>query len=185
MKIFLDCDGCVIDTTGALADYYNEHYHTEEWFIEADGDRISKWNAIDEMPLMNGKIEHIFESDFFWENVRLKKGAQQTIKHFVDDANEVYFLSIGSSTNIAKKTKFLKEHFPFVHRHIMLVQNKFLKMDKSIIDMSGGILIDDHINNLLTCNAEHKILFKDLGEKEWNQIPEGVTDIKVISSWYD
>lgn len=183
MRIFVDVDGTVLDTTGALADYYNEHYHTEEGFIEADGDLIEVWDAHDQMPLMNGAIEHIFESDFFWDNVRIKEGAVDIIRGWVEDGEEVYFLSIGSSTNIAKKTEFLKKHFPFVHRHIMLVQNKFMKMDKSIVDMAGAMIIDDHVSNLLTCNAEYKVLFKDLGDKEWNKIPRGVHDIAVMKKW--
>ena len=39
--------------------------------------------------------------------------------------------------------------------------------DKSHIDMSGGIIIDDEINNLLTSNAPQKICFGDVCE--WNK----------------
>lgn len=184
MNIFIDFDGVVADTTGALADYYNEYHHTHEDFIEADGDKIEVWDAHDQMPLMNGDIEHIFESDYFWDNVRIKPHAEEIIE-LLSKHHDVYFVSIGSSKNISKKTKFLHKHFPFVHNHIMLAMNGNMSMNKSIVNMEGGMIIDDHISNLTSSNARFKVLFKDLGDKEWNKYDVRTTPDLVAKGWMD
>lgn len=184
MKIFVDVDGVVIDTTGALADYYNEHYHSEEDFTEADGDKIEVWDAHDQLPLMNGEIEHIFESDYFWDNVRIKPNAQLVLE-YLSTKHDVYFVSIGSSINIGKKTKFLRKHFPFVHNHIMLAMNGDMSMDKSVVNMEGGMIIDDHMSNLNSSNARFKVLFKDLGEKEWNKYDVSTTPDIITKGWFE
>ena len=51
--------------------------------------------------------------------------------------------------------------------------------DKSHIDMSDGIFIDDSVNNLITSNAELKICFGD--EYDWNKNWNGIR----CANWCD
>jgi 5'(3')-deoxyribonucleotidase len=50
--------------------------------------------------------------------------------------------------------------------------NEGCKMDKSIVNMEGAILIDDHTGNLETSNADMKISF---GKRySWNEDWKGI-----------
>lgn len=173
INLFIDFDGTVADSTGAMADFYNEHCHHLVGFTPADGDDIRTWDGYDQMPLLKDagyESEDIFTSKFFFDNVRLKKDAVRAIQSLQDSGlYNIYFVSIGEPRNIAMKTKFLARNFPFISNHIMLTQVGNMIMDKSIVDMDNGIFIDDNEDCLFSSNADYKLLFSDNGICEWNE----------------
>ena len=54
--------------------------------------------------------------------------------------------------------------------------------DKSFVDMSGGIFIDDNVDCLRTSNAKVKILIKNNVDTKWNEIKPN-EEIYVVNTW--
>jgi len=54
-------------------------------------------------------------------------------------------------------------------------------MDKSSVDMSNGIFIDDVEDNLFSSNAKLKVLYENIPNADWNSKWRG----ERIKSWYD
>lgn len=77
---------------------------------------------------------------------------------------EIYIVSIGSEQNLEHKKRLLSTSLPFVE-FIGVDESKY--PDKSHIDMSEGIFIDDRNDILQTSNADFKIVFGE--EYSWNQ----------------
>lgn len=89
---------------------------------------------------------------------------------------KIVFVSHGQQPNLVQKKELLRGIFPFA-KFIGVNWNEY--KDKSHIDMSDGIFIDDSAKNLITSNAEECICFGD--EYEWNEKWNG----KRISNWCD
>lgn len=80
------------------------------------------------------------------------------------DEYEITIVSCGYSPNLRAKELWIKEHLPYCK---FIGVNFKEYSDKSHIDMSDGIFIDDSFKNLETSNAKYKICFGD--EYEWNK----------------
>lgn len=76
----------------------------------------------------------------------------------------ICIVSHGYGPNLRLKEKFVKEVMPSGIKFVGVSLKKYA--DKSCVDMHDGIFIDDSLNNVLSSNAQHKILF---GKKyPWN-----------------
>lgn len=92
--------------------------------------------------------------------------AYDTLRKFVLHG-EVIIVSSGYNPNLRAKERWCKEHLPFCN---FIGVNLKEYNDKSHIDMSGGLFIDDSAHNLTTSNADTKIRFGEIysWNKEWN-----------------
>ena len=182
LNVYLDIDHVVADSAQAMCDWYNMAYLYHPDFKPAIGKNIYRWDAKDTLPLLqDGEIETIFNSDFFFKYVQIKKDAYKVLKRMSECGKyNLSFCSIGTATNISKKIIWLNENFPFITHQQMLVQGrcKDFKMDKSKI-VSDGLLLDDHQNNLI--GAKYPVMMRDCGEKEWNREWKG----SFITSWLE
>ena len=81
----------------------------------------------------------------------------------------ITIVSSGYSPNLRAKQIWIDNNLPFCE--FVGVNMKEYK-DKSHIDMSGSIFIDDSVHNLITSNAKYKICFGDIypWNKDWNGI---------------
>ena len=185
LTLFIDVDGTVINSLSAMCIWYNHAYQFHPNFKPAISSEIYEWNAGGQMPLLQkGDIELMFASDLFFQVVEPIKNSREVIERLTaTDEFDCVFASIGSSANIGNKTKYLEKVFPFVSSHIMLVKNgSNVKMDKTILNGEGTVLIDDHIDNLKTARVTYPILFKENGiDKEWNQGWNGL----IATSWLE
>lgn len=80
------------------------------------------------------------------------------------DKYEIVIVSMGVQPNLFGKEIWIKDNLPFA-KFIGIDMKKY--KDKSCIDMSDGILIDDEQRYLNNGNADMKICFG--GEYEWNE----------------
>ena len=88
-------------------------------------------------------------------------------KEVLDELKNVYDITIissGYSPNLKAKEKWINEHLTYCK--FIGVNLKEYK-DKSHIDMSDGIFLDDSMDNLITSNALINICFGD--EYNWNK----------------
>lgn len=80
------------------------------------------------------------------------------------DKYEITIISSGYSPNLIGKELWINKHLPYC-KFIGVNLKKY--KDKSHIDMSDGIFIDDSANNLITSSAKKKICFGEL--YPWNE----------------
>lgn len=76
----------------------------------------------------------------------------------------IIFVSMGDLPNLKLKAKWVDENFPWCE-FIGVNLNDY--SDKSHIDMTDSIFVDDSSNNLFTSNAKRKLCFGEI--KSWNK----------------
>lgn len=158
MKIFLDFDNTIVDSTKAICDMYNECYKDHKNFIPADPEKCFDWNFKDVCPLApSWWVNNCFNTKQFFANLHLMKDAYGAIRR-LSRKHEIYIVTIGDFRNIAYKSMFLEGNLPFV-QNIICIRNENCNMNKEIVDMSDGILIDDNLENLKSSNAAYKFVF--------------------------
>lgn len=184
LKLYIDVDNCLVHSVRRMCDIYTKYYSSHPNYIKPNPDKIMKWDAEDELPLLTKEdIKNLFEEDEFYTGEIIKDDAIKVLYELHSSNKfDFCFVSIGTSKNIANKTQFLENYLPFIQQHIMLVKNfvSDLRMDKSILT-GKGVLLDDHVNNLITTNVDFPVLFKDQGNREWNEGWKG----SEVSSWLE
>jgi 5'(3')-deoxyribonucleotidase len=127
---------------------------------------------MDQCPLVktNNNVEKMFGCQDFWSWLEFMPNAKETLEKLNEDFNLI-ICSIGTYKNIERKSKWIARNLPFI-KNCILINNGDIRMDKSIVDMSDGILIDDVASNLELSNAKYKICFGKI--YPWNEaLPEG------------
>jgi 5'(3')-deoxyribonucleotidase len=111
----------------------------------------------------------------FFVNVDYMDNAKEVLDRLKDNF-QIIIVSCGYIPNLKGKEIWCKEHLPYTD---FVGVNFEEYSDKSHIDMSDGIFIDDSMNNLVTSNAKHKICFGDI--YDWNKNWDG----KRCFNWYE
>jgi len=166
IKIFCDLDNTVLMTIKAICEMYNEDYCSKEGFIPADWKKVNKYNFTDQCTLLSiENLDNYFCEERFFNKVKLMPGASYGLIALYDEY-ELIFLSLGQIDNLNKKAYFVRSYFSGANiKFIGLDIEKY--NDKSCIDMSNAIIIDDHSGILNNCNAMRKICFGPV--YEWNK----------------
>lgn len=168
-KIVIDFDNCSTDSIDAIVKAFN----TVDCTDYGDSKSIRKWNMTDLIPRADDKsIEQMFNSHLFWNNLKLYDGVLEFFEKYQD---RIIICSIGSMDNQILKLQWIKKHLPKVDLlpviTDMCVHPK--SINKSWVDMSNCIYIDDSSFNLLNSNAIYKVMFSDRGFNcEWNYVAE-------------
>lgn len=162
-KIYIDFDGVTVDHLEVLMSLYNKDYNQN---IKKED--IQTWNMPELHLATKSQRLAYFEDDRFFEQL-------QFMPYFVDAVRyldrkgiyELHELTMGTPVNIKKKTEWLNSKIADIGVKIDIIAlNSHIHRDKSCIDMTGAVLIDDKGINLITSNAEKKIVFGP--EKNWN-----------------
>ncbi|MCM0650017.1 HAD hydrolase-like protein [Clostridium swellfunianum] len=167
-KIFLDFDCTIADTVQAYCKVYNSYYKEHEGFKEADYNSVNRYDFKDQCPLID-HTETIFAKEELLKNTDLMPNAKEVLERLAS-SHELVICSLGNLDNISNKAKWIKNNLPFIKNVILIssaVGANGMKMDKSSVDMKNSIFIDDHIDSLLSSNAEVKICFGK--EYSWNK----------------
>lgn len=164
-KLFLDFDDCIVHSSKAICECYNQLFSNHPDFKPANWWENTVWNYEKICPLME-RPSDLFSDEIFFKNLDLMNDNTKDIIEKLCKKYEVIIASIGTPENIALKSLWLKTNLPCIKEYIFLC-NDHCKMDKSTIDMSNSIFIDDVVSNLDSSNAEFKIVFGD--EFDWNK----------------
>jgi 5'(3')-deoxyribonucleotidase len=169
-KMFIDYDDTIVNTKKAFCEVYNDLYRLEPYFVPADWTKNREWNFTDTCPLVKdrGEVEHIFCNPLFFHYLGFYDLFTKSVLKQLAENYDLYICTIGWLENIAMKAIWMKEHLPFVNKHIF-INNSISHMDKSDINMANCIFIDDNMQNLLSSSASVKICFGKVFEwnKEW------------------
>ena len=175
IDLFLDFDDTICLTSKQFVKLANKKYKKEE-----DWNNINRWDFKDLYPeITNNDIDNIFSSEDFFVDLELCENCLDVINSIKNLVN-IHIATIGTDKNLKNKMKWIKENL-----NVDFNFNGILDAginDKSSIDMSGAIFVDDRTDNLRSSNANIKILYKNYHNYSWQQI-EPNDNIYVVDSW--
>lgn len=176
-KIMIDYDGVIVNTIQAIVSIYQDDFRSYKKFKPIHWSEIETWNFTELDATTPEYINTYFNQKRFFDRVEMMPMANTALEylHFVL-GYEICIVSSGYSPNLVLKEKWVKENIPYAT--FIGVNLKEYK-DKSHVDMSGCLFVDDSVNNLETSNATLKICFGE--EYEWNKNWDGIR----IVNWCD
>ena len=177
ITLYLDVDDTIIKSSETIIDILNARNNTHKSIND-----LSDWGYRSICPTLNfDTLNEIFASEEFFDRVKIDPEFQRFYKKHKRDFNFV-FVSKGVPLNIKRKEKFLKKNFPrskFISCPITEEQN----FDKSHINMTNGIQIDDRFDCLATTTANVKILYKQGKDYSWNQPTRTLENLYITNTW--
>ena len=175
IDLFLDFDDTICLTSKQFVKLANKKYKKEE-----DWNNINRWDFKDLYPeITNNDIDNIFSSEDFFVDLELCENCLDVINSIKNLVN-IHIATIGTDKNLKNKMKWIKENLNVDFNFNGILDTGI--SDKSSVDMSGAIFVDDRIDNLRSSNANIKILYKNYHNYSWQQI-EPNDDIYVVDSW--
>ena len=159
-NIFVDFDNSLVNSLKSYCEYYKKFYGgNPNWR------KVKRYDLSDECPLVAPEdINKIFSSREFFDYLELMPFAYEAIK-LLNNKFTITICSIGTFQNLSHKSLWIERNLPFI-KNAILIRNENCSMDKSIVDMGGGIILDDVAENLKTSNAKIKVLVDN--NFEWN-----------------
>lgn len=166
-KIYLDIDGVIFHSCQAICDILNDIYNTN-----IQGNDIVSWNFKEfDIDFIDEDIEDLFSNKRFFEIVKWIKGAFEFIRTYED---KIVIVTKGTKDNIYYKIGLFETYglnVPIVSLPLVC--------SKGVIDMTGGLLIDDCTKNLQESNAAYKIQFLEYDDnknkiREWTKNWKGL-----------
>lgn len=152
-KIIFDFDNTITASSDKLIYLANKEYKTNVKFGS-----WSSYDFTDIFPQMTNPTKY-FEMPQFFKNLHfIDKDMKPMLKALKVLGFEIIIATLGSEKNIELKKKWIAENLPFISvddSHFIVQAHN----DKSCVDMSDSIFIDDVIENLNSSNAWHKICF--------------------------
>lgn len=168
-RIYLDVDGVLFHSCDAICTLINLSECTN-YQGNFKGRDILSWNFKEfGLDLTDEEIEHLFSIEEFFCVVNYIKGAYDFLKRY---SKNITIVTKGTKENIWYKSVFFE---PFN----IPICGLPIKCSKSVINMNGGLLIDDSTNNLKESNATYKIQFLEYKDgkdniREWTKDWKGL-----------
>lgn len=141
MKIAIDIDNVIVNTTQRVLDYINARIPNFDIKIE---DVKTYWIE-DSLPAgYEWIVPQAFEDKEMWKGIALLEGAVEGIKRLYEEGHEIFFATATTAENFRKKVKYLTRCFDFfpedyVRKHSISIKVKQL--------LNVDILIDDYTEN--------------------------------------
>ena len=163
-KLFIDIDGTIINTIDAYCSVYNELYINHPKFKTAESTLVNQYNLKDHCPLVENVLR-IFEQPLFFKFARLINDNTYEVLEKLNKKYKPIICSIGTPRNIALKAIWLEEKLPFIKDYVLITKSD-CKIGKGIVNMEGSVFLDDLPENLVSSNANKKLLFGEI--YPWN-----------------
>lgn len=178
IKVYLDFDNTLVDSNNAMIYLLNQEYGTDRKYEE-----LKRYDFKDLFPkLTDEHCEELFGGWRLFGLLDFFESCYETLDYFKKRC-EYSLVTYGSKENLFCKEFWCKKHLPFIKNYYLLeFKEDNCGYDKSMIDMSDGIFVDDHIEYLRSSNAKVKILFRNNHDGDWNEI-NNLDDVYVVNSW--
>lgn len=173
--VYLDFDGVICDTIMAIVDLYNEDFQYYKKFKKINDYDINTWNFKECTCASSEYINTYFNQPRFFRTLRFMPWAYEVIGDLRKKYN-IKIVSHGYSPNLLQKEKWVNSCLSGIE---FIGVNWKTHSNKSHIDMSDGVFLDDSAKNLITSNAKETICFGDI--YSWNDWWEG----KRLNNWID
>ena len=170
-KLFLDFDNTIVDTIAAVVSLYNEDYADKDGFVKINPSEVTSWEFTECNLATYEEIDKYFGDERFFQRIKLYPDASQVL-FSLSCIYDITIVSHGYSKNLKLKEKWVTENL-FNKIFYNGCNAKFIGVDwkeysdKSHVDMSDSIFVDDSIKNLETSNAKYKILYGEY--MDWNK----------------
>lgn len=166
-RIVIDLDGTVLQTIRVITNLYNEDFQYYSKFKPIDWEDVKTWD-FQELELAKSEYVNLyFNQPRFFKKVQMMEHAKEVID-MLSEKYEIVFCSMCYSPNGRGKEKWIKKHFPYAK---FINVNIKTYRDKSHIDLSNSVFLDDSARNLETSNAPIKVCFGSL--YPWNETWNG------------
>lgn len=179
IDLFLDFDETMTKSIKQFIKIANKKFN-----VNKDWKDLRLWNFVDLYPNITlNDINEIFCSEDFFIDLEFHEGVIETLEKLKDNLN-IHIATLGLDDNLDKKQIFLKNKIKEINYNFVGVLDKGKEElnDKSCVDMSNSIFIDDRVTNLRNSNANIKILFKDYRHYYWQEV-EPNDNIYIVNSW--
>ena len=183
-KLFLDFDNTIVDTIAAVVSLYNEDYVNHDAFVAINPENVTSWEFTECNLATYEEIDRYFGDKRFFQRVKLYPSAGQVLRS-LSHRYDITIVSHGYASNLRLKEEWIKDNL-FKEIFDSSCNAEFIGVDwethndKSHVDMSNSIFVDDSIRNLETSSAKYKILYGEY--MDWNN-----TNIEFIrcKNWLD
>lgn len=173
--LYVDFDCVIVNSIKKIVELYNDDHAYCKDFKPVDWTLVDTWK-FDELYLEPYSIiDRYFSQPRFFRNLEWMDNAEEVLQR-LSERYEIRVVSLGTHENLVGKQLWLLKNMPYAKLTPVLLDEN---TDKRAVDMSDGILIDDHITNLINSNAIKKICFGDI--YSWNRNWTGCR----CSNWYD
>ena len=177
MKIFIDFDDTIVNSTETFVRVYNKRYGTK---VRCDD--IVNHGFKPQLDVRASEVVNIFSSNDFRKELKPFHGVYKALKELKSNGFELYLITNCSDTSTVQKLKWFEGH----QKYSNLFDGKiFLSLckpyDKSVVDMKGAVLIDDHKENHKLSNAEAHLAYNTNTNRTW--CPTEEDGVKVFDSW--
>ena len=175
VDLFIDFDDTIVNSTETIIKILNERNKTSKTMADLRG-----WNFEGIAQCSRQEVLDFFSSQVFFDRLTFQPGFSEFLKNYAHKFN-LNVVSFGTKENLEKKREWLQKNLPKGTNYHLLTFGSSECFDKSSIDMSKGIQIDDRIDCLKT-NAPIKILLKEY-ELPWNQTDTTEDNLYITNSW--
>ena len=167
-KLYVDFDQTIVDSVEAIVSMYNEDYSAYKEYEYVDPKDIKTWEFKECQCASPEIIDTYFCTPRFFERLKFLENTNSLLWLLSYKFN-IIIVSHGHYPNLKLKKEWIKEHLSFA-TFVGVDMDKY--PDKSHVDMSNAIFVDDLSGNLFSSNAKYKILF---GEYSWEDNYLGFT----------
>ena len=171
----------MVDTISSICNIYNEDFKAYPGFQKINPKQVQTWNFEECNCASSDVFDMYFNTPRFFENLQFMKHAD-TILWLLSYQFNFTIVSHGNTPNLKLKNEWIIKNFKHFIGNSKMMNNAYVNFigvnfkdhsDKSHVDMSGSIFVDDSYKNLLTSTASHKIVFGEVFP--WNEENEKAT----------
>lgn len=163
-RLILDFDGTVVDSIATIVALYNEDFRYCSDFVPVVPCDIDTYEFQELSLATTEYIKLLWNQPRFFERLQFIDNAREVLPILAEEY-DIEIATLGSPQNLYGKEIWIKENMPYVKAMHLIDMEQY--KDKSHIDMSGAIFLDDNAEMLKTSNAEVKIAFGDV--YNWNK----------------
>ena len=166
MKVAVDIDNVLVDTSRAVIDYINERIpinlkmeDIHDYYIEKALPEQYRW-----------VIKFAFEDKEMWKKVKVIPEAVEYLRKLYDEGHEIYFVTSSLPSNLYKKIKHLERNLDFFPKNYI----KKYTINTSIKQIiRADVLVDDCLQNFVGDREYFGICYK----YPWNQWRQDRADL--------
>ena len=174
INVYVDFDNTMVDTNQSAVEMLNKIYNKNQDYRD-----VYRYDFKDLFPECTDEvIDYIFSSEELFNNIKLFEKCKDILS---DDNLNIKIISVGTIKNLDLKNYWLKNNFDF-NAQLIGFEDKQTDKEKSVIDMSNQVFIDDRIAVLRNSNAKIKILYRNGTDVSWNHISPN-EEWYVVDTW--
>lgn len=147
MKIAVDIDNTLCNTTEALCEQFNAYTGDNFTLEDIKTYCIEDWVK----PQYKSLIPALFHDANMWKRIKQLPYCKEVLERLVKEGHEIYYATSTTTKNLKKKKAWLQRNFPFINAEesLIRIRNKQLLNVDIMIDDCADYLIDSKYKGIL------------------------------------